>query len=271
MLVNRAVMGYRKLLFCWRISPSISSFVKLAWHTKQYAVSESRSSGTQKNEAIPYSLTLNNRRRVIFLRTYTGDIQIFYAVFWRLIYAFPLRIFSNAKTIIDLGAHIGMATLFFKLHAPKAIVYAVEADETNFKMLLKNLEPEIEEHQVIPIHAALAAENKTIYLERSQRSYNTRISKQETSLAVTGMNMDRLLSEYNITTIDILKVDIEGAETFLFAEAHAWIGKVQNIIIEIHSEEIMQQFTKLALVNHFQVKKLVAEHENVYWAFKPLS
>ncbi len=46
--------------------------------------------------------------------------------------------------------------------------------------------------------------------------------------------MPDLLAENAIDEIDILKVDIEGAEGDLFAECESWISKVRLIIIEVH-------------------------------------
>jgi hypothetical protein len=46
--------------------------------------------------------------------------------------------------------------------------------------------------------------------------------------------MPELLTSNAIEAIDILKVDIEGAESDLFAECKSWISKVRLIVIEIH-------------------------------------
>jgi len=43
-----------------------------------------------------------------------------------------------------------------------------------------------------------------------------------------------LMSQYGLTRIDLLKLDIEGAEKELFAAASDWIDKVDAIAIELH-------------------------------------
>ena len=60
-----------------------------------------------------------------------------------------------------------MTPLFFKLLAPQAIIYEVEADEENFQLLQRNLEPEIKNNEVVAMHAAIAGGNTTLYSKRS--------------------------------------------------------------------------------------------------------
>ena len=46
--------------------------------------------------------------------------------------------------------------------------------------------------------------------------------------------MISLMSAYDIEYIDLLKIDIEGAEAALLSEHNDWLHKVQHIIIELH-------------------------------------
>lgn len=162
-----------------------------------------------------------------------------------------------------------MASLFLKLRAPGSIVYAMEPDSKNYELLLKNLEEEIKNKTVVPIQAALSDQNTEIYLQRSELSYNSSISPTVTEFPVRGIDMGQLLKEYQIKTIDILKIDIEGSESLLFSRETPWLSRVKNILIEIHSDDTLKQFEKTVLRHHFQLKKCIAEHENIYWAFRP--
>jgi len=46
--------------------------------------------------------------------------------------------------------------------------------------------------------------------------------------------MDSVIDEYRLDKIDILKIDIEGAEKEVFADTSSWIEKVDAIIVELH-------------------------------------
>jgi hypothetical protein len=42
------------------------------------------------------------------------------------------------------------------------------------------------------------------------------------------------MNDYNLTSIDILKIDIEGAEKEVFEDSSLWIDKVDSLIVELH-------------------------------------
>ena len=48
------------------------------------------------------------------------------------------------------------------------------------------------------------------------------------------MTIDRIMNDYHLDKIDILKVDIEGADKEVFSNALSWIEKVDALIIELH-------------------------------------
>jgi hypothetical protein len=51
-----------------------------------------------------------------------------------------------------------------------------------------------------------------------------------------------LLEESGFAEIDLLKLDIEGAEAVLFSGDCDWLGRVRNIVIELHGEACRQSF-----------------------------
>jgi len=267
--VKRVVTAASKFAFCWRVTSTVSSFLKLLRNTKRFAWKKKPAVFERRTEVVRYSLKMEGVHRNIFLRTYDGDIQIFYEIFWRSAYSLPPAIFIEARTIVDLGAHAGLAALYFRMQSPNAKIYAVEADELNYGILLKNLQVGIESGQVFALHAAIARENGTMYLQRSILSYNNTVSESVTGLSIRGISMEQLLDDYQITMIDILKIDIEGAETDLFSMGTAWLRKVRNILIEIHSDVSMERF-KQSIVSHgFKIEQRTGEHETIYWAYKP--
>lgn len=51
---------------------------------------------------------------------------------------------------------------------------------------------------------------------------------------VAAITVDRLMDEYALARINILKIDIEGAEIEVFSNTASWIDKVDAIVIELH-------------------------------------
>ena len=51
---------------------------------------------------------------------------------------------------------------------------------------------------------------------------------------VTAMTVDKVMLDYGLEKIDILKIDIEGAEREVFRDPTLWIDKVDALIVELH-------------------------------------
>lgn len=51
---------------------------------------------------------------------------------------------------------------------------------------------------------------------------------------VAAMTIDKIMKDYNIEKIDILKIDIEGAEREVFSDTSSWLERVDSIIVELH-------------------------------------
>ena len=265
---QRVHTAFNKLIFCYRIAATPAVFFRLLFNTKKFAWANNKAPVYEHHAPVAYSLQFNNTPRTLYLRTYAGDLQIFYDIFWRSIYQLPVSSLANAKTIVDLGAHIGMAAAYFNLHCPQAKVYCIEADDSNFELLTWNLQPGIAAKQIVAVHAAITDKNALVYLQKSARSYNSQLAGSITNFPVKGIRMEQFLLEHHITHIDIIKIDIEGAESFLFNDDTAWLSIPDTIIIEIHSDENWQQFSEAVTRHGFHIDKKNFENESLYVAFK---
>ena len=137
----------------------------------------------------------------------------------------------NPSMIVDAGAHIGMASILFALKYPAARIIAVEPEASNFAALVRNTTPY---KTITPIHAALWRENGEVTLGPSNAHPKGAFQIVENGQQrVRAITMDRLLSETGISSIDLLKVDIEGAEIEVF-ESCPWLRNVNVIAIELH-------------------------------------
>jgi FkbM family methyltransferase len=144
--------------------------------------------------------------------------------------------------IIDAGANIGTSALYFAKEFPHAKIIAIEPEEQNFEFLLKNTAPY---KNIICIKAALwGREEKKEIRSRltghwgytiSETSEVTESIGQETSC----VTIPSLMKKFDIETIDILKMDIEGGEMDVFKTSSDWIDSVKIITIELHDRICM--------------------------------
>ena len=183
-------------------------------------------------------LVLNSSGRQIVVRTNTSDVKCLEKVFVDEEYRLPADInpvFAiKPRFIVDAGANIGMATLYFAQTFPNANIVAVEPEESNFELLRRNCEG-IENIQLEKA-ALWSSEAKLQLADANAESWSFSVRPATTdSSVVAAINIPQILAKYGENRIDLLKLDIEGAERELFSEScEEWLPKVGMIVIELH-------------------------------------
>jgi FkbM family methyltransferase len=169
------------------------------------------------------------------VRLGTSDAYVFEEVF--LGDTFDLSFLNlNPKLIIDGGANIGLTSAYFAYTYPKSKVYAIEPEKSNYKMLLRNTRAF---DNIVPIQGALWNKNGTVQIKNPDaEKVGFRVNDCQTGRAtqtVEALTVDKLLERAKAETIDILKLDVEGAEIEIFdTDYESWLEKTKIIIIELH-------------------------------------
>jgi FkbM family methyltransferase len=169
----------------------------------------------------------------ITFRMGTSDLPCYRQVIVSNEYDFPYP--GNIRTIIDAGAYVGFSAIFFARKYPDAVILAIEPDAENFTLLQRNTRAF---PQITPIQAAVWGDTKQLsVVDTGGREWGFQtVDTTSTSSrsVVAALAMETLLETYGIERVDILKVDIEGAERQVFAHADGWIDRVGSIVIELH-------------------------------------
>lgn len=172
------------------------------------------------------------------LRIPSSDVPTYKDVFIDQEYDFLVE--TQPKVIVDAGANIGLTSIYFANKYPGAKIIAIEPEQSNFKILEENIAPY---PNIILIQAALWHKNEEINLidpGLGKWGFMTEMKDSSEDLSgnfchtVTAMTIDKIMKDYNLERINILKIDIEGAEREVFSDTSSWIGKVDSIIIELH-------------------------------------
>jgi FkbM family methyltransferase len=175
-------------------------------------------------------VVLRHGATTVRLRWRTSDIDVLDQVFVDREYDLPYT-FSTPSVVVDAGANIGLTSLFFAERYPSATIVAIEPDLANFTLLEANV---ASQPNVVPICAALWHEHAGVTLEDPGLGpWGIRARPSEPGeIEVATVTMEELCDRYG--NIDLLKIDIEGAERNVLAESSAWIGRVESIAIELH-------------------------------------
>ena len=136
---------------------------------------------------------------------------------------------GQVPLIVDAGANIGAASIWFEAHYPLARVLAVEPDPGNCALLRRNCEGR---QRITVIEAAIGGDSGRVELVSHGASDAARTVRSETGVAL--MTMDQLVASVPRAVPFIAKIDIEGFEADLFARNTGWIDSFEAIMIELH-------------------------------------
>lgn len=202
-----------------------------------------------------------------FFRKNTKDIDIFRHIILDEDYKYKLN--PLPTVIIDGGAFAGYSSVYFANEFNKATVYSIEVDPSNYEYLLKNTQ---NYKNIIPINKALWNENMILNIQNiNVDTCSVMVDNSGNGTSIETITIPEIITNYSIETIDILKVDIEGAEKELFENgSEEWLPKVKLIFIELHDHKKMGSFRvvseALSKMNFAFVKT-----QSEYLIFKNLS
>ena len=168
------------------------------------------------------------------LRGDGGDMFIFHEVLGDQVYDVPPGVLRNEpKVIVDLGANIGLSTLAFAGKYPTARIVCVEPHPENAKLLRNNVSCLGDRVQVI--EAAIADRPGNLRLALAPENYNASLVRQsDQGVEVRAVTMEQVMAEFGFDHIDLLKMDIEGAERLILPLHPAWLKQVDVILAELH-------------------------------------
>jgi FkbM family methyltransferase len=189
-------------------------------------------------ESEPISLTLKKSIHPFWIRPGTSDWVIFRDFFLKESYTKTDSKITNMN-IIDAGANIGAASFLFKLRHPESNIFAIEPDASNCKLYKINMSPF---SNIVLFEAGLHHTNDLILkiLNPNASKYSFQLgqdsdsSTENNEMGVKSISINKIIETYQLDTIDIVKIDIEGGEKSLFEQNTEWVDKSNKLIIELH-------------------------------------
>ena len=146
------------------------------------------------------------------------------------------------RVVLDIGANVGVTALYFSQVFPNATVYAFEPAPDNFAVLAKNV---ANCARIRAFNFALGAQDATLELYASDNpvnfgGYSLHATGSDTSkrVSIPVRNVAGVLSELSLTSIDVVKVDTEGAEwDILTAFPEAVLASAKYVTGELHGNK----------------------------------
>lgn len=157
----------------------------------------------------------------------------------------------KAKVIIDIGANIGTFSLWAYPFA--SIIYAIEPASVNYNNLVKTVQTN-NLTKIKPFKLAISAKNETRYLATpniySDFTFDFRKGEEQYEHEeVECVRLDKFMEDNQIDYVDVMKIDVEGAEYEILRDDYMYKlkDKIKLIIGEFHNggEEIKTILQKL--------------------------
>jgi FkbM family methyltransferase len=156
-------------------------------------------------------------------------LHMYWEIIEQQIYRFEAR--GRAPYIIDGGANIGLSVYYFKQLYPAARVVAFEPDETLFAVLERNVRRWGFQHVELVRRALWSAETTLAF--RADGALGGRVTEAGGGAEVSVQTAR--LRDYLDRDVDLLKLDIEGAETEVLLDCADLLPRAEHVFVEYHS------------------------------------
>jgi FkbM family methyltransferase len=205
---------------------------------------------------------------VLYYRTNKADLDIFREVFMEEVYRLPEPL-RPAGVLVDLGANIGMASVWLTRRYGIDRVVAVEPVPANAAILRKNLDANGVSNVIM--QATVGPRRGEVSFSTDQRPGEGHVVENGSTGFTVGMiTMDDVLEDV-ARPVALLKMDIEGGEGPLINEGSppTWLRDVGIIAAELHPQYLDVDAMVEAICDHGFTLLPTAERERggTEWVF----
>ena len=170
---------------------------------------------------------------------------------------------NDKLNVIDAGANVGYFSFYVKEKIPGASIACIEPDESNMKVLEINLKNFIETGEIVIYRNGLGPVSnlslKINYDFRGGNDWSLTVSETARSTGLKSITIRDIMNNNKWEHIDLLKVDIEGGERFLFAKDAdiSYLDKVKVMALEIHDEfGVRDSIYEILRARNFLIREL---------------
>lgn len=172
------------------------------------------------------------------------------AIFINEFYSKPKR----NDVVIDVGAHIGVYSIYASKYAKKII--AIEPEPNNFNHLIKNISAK---NNIYPFNIALGDLDGKMKLYLHSALGHSLLFPSDEFVEVSVKKLDDLIEQLNLERVDLIKINAEGYELQILKGGEKTLRKFKpSLILDVHHykneiEQIADFIEKNGLKEHYVV------------------
>ena len=193
---------------------------------------------------------------------------------------------STAMTVVDVGAFTGETAAWFAGLFPQATIWAIEPFVDSFTQLAAGAGPrtrcwnfaaaDYDGSATLFVNAI--AHTNSLYAINPDSQDSVDISRRRaegggsvpdytaTSATVPAKRLDTFAAEVGIRTIDLLKIDVQGAEVAVLRGSQGLLPHTRAILIEV---SLYDYYTSSSSIG--QIEELISPHGFALWSITDIS
>jgi FkbM family methyltransferase len=182
------------------------------------------------------------------------DTKILWNIFFR--HCYPVR--HDDQVIVDAGANCGLFAMFAATAAPQARIVSIEPLPETFRRLQSHIQRNALTDRIQALNLALSdrAGKFPIADEAVPSGQKRLLSGSGGEFARPGVEvacqtLSGIVNECGLSSIDFVKMDIEGAEYgSLLATPVAILGRIKRMVVEVHRNPNTASYQHKDLIDH---------------------
>jgi len=177
------------------------------------------------------------------------DLKTFWQIFLRRVY----NVHPGDRVILDLGANVGLFSLYAARCAREAHIFSLEPFPSTFDRLTGTVRDHHLEKRVTCLNYAVTGTDGIRTMANnslpSQRRTLSSASSPQNGAQVHGKTLQAVMDENGLATVDLLKMDIEGSEyEVLLSSPTAVMQRISRVALEYHGDSA--PYSKDQLFHH---------------------
>jgi FkbM family methyltransferase len=203
----------------------------------------------------------------IFVRARTADRMIFKEIFIEEIYnKYNIEI-EEGDTVVDIGANIGIFSVYASNKVGKGKVYAFEPFKENYKILCKQIHLN-NLANVFPHNlgvSSITGEQSLFLSPTNTGGHSIKFDQGASSVLIKTITLAQFCNSNNLPRIDFLKIDCEGSEFEILEASPQILNSVKKLVMECHpyKDKSVEDMIELLEKHHFKVIVEDCNHENI--------
>jgi FkbM family methyltransferase len=196
--------------------------------------------------------------RDLFLRHGTSDDAMWIHTFeWG--YSDPPAM-APPRTVLDLGANVGLTAALYQHYWPDAHVIAVEMDANNVQVARLNFSGQV-------IRKAVTFDREGPCMYDGDTLAASYALDPEGRHRTECIRLSSLLTIFEGEDVDFCKMDIEGTEWELLENGRWWSPFIRNLLVELHGDQrkVIMHGTRLLDALGYTVTPH-PNHDRTLWA-----